>query len=334
MKRIGSGLLLALMALALIVTPVYADMPSPDDTPTADINIYRNLNETGDLLLISYYNIPYLVPPDDPITSTFAWSFRDGATIFGSTSGFAYNDNGYGYGVASVYMSAANVTASGLVWGNPYTLRLSGSPAFFATPPIYNFSVTAGDYSAAVAQADAQTELADRIIVIAELLNNRWGLLSMTLLTQEGETRTVLTSSGEAYFRGTIFGVQNMAPTIFASVITPLDYTDRTWSDNYTAQIENQYAGTWVETSKAAGAALFGTSYDLLSVIMMLFFIIAIIVFNIILGKNTWAGLMDACFLCVVGAKLDLVPFLFILLIAAMCWFYISTRIWERLIPR
>lgn len=340
MKKIR--LILALLiALVLMIPaiPVYADTPDPDSDPTIEsFNVYRNLRETGDWLLVIYANIPYATIPDTPVTSTFIWRMIDvdGITELGDTVGYAYNEDGYGYNVYSMYWSAAEVTALGMVWNTAYTVRLSGNPAVFDDPPIYNYTLAIGDYSSLTVTADVQDELADRLLVIAGELDIHWGNVGafsyLSLLT-EAEVGTVLSAYGESFYRGAIYGVQSLAPGMFSVIIRNLDVTDRSWTDNYTTNLTNQWDGTWGGTAKAAGAALFGTSYDLLSIIMVLVISVLLLVGNLYLTGDHWNGLIDVGVFAIIGARLGMYNLGFLLLMAALCWIYISAKIWLGLIP-
>lgn len=336
MKRFRLGILLALMAaLLLSATPAYADTPDPDSTPTLeDVNIYRNSREPGDMLLVIYANIPYATTPDLPVTDTFIWRLIDidNVTELGSTVGYAYNEDGYGYNVYSMYFSASTVTALGIVWGTSYTIRLSGNPANFDTPPVYNYLIAAGNYSTLIVTADVQAELAARILAIAADLDNKWGLTAIFSLITQNETATVLSIYGEAFFRGAIFGIQAMAPTVFSAIIRVIDIDDRTWDPEYSENLTSQWEGTWVQTGQEAGKAFFGTDYDLLSMIMLFVMAGGLMLGNIWLTGDSWNGVIDVAVLGVIGARLGMFDLAFLILVAAICWIYIGTKIWFGLI--
>lgn len=336
MKRLRIGILLAILAVFLLTTtPVYADTPDPDSPPTVEsINAWRNARETGDMLFLIYANIPYATLPDLPVTQTFIWRLfdTDDTTEFGSTIGYAYNDSGYGYNVCSLYFSASEVTALGLVWGTGYKVRLSGNPAAFDTPPVYNYSLGASDYSALIVTADVQAEIAARILVLATDLDNKWGLSTVYSLLTENETATVLSIYGEAFFRGAIYGLQAFAPSVFSVVIRMLDVEDRTWDPDYAGNLTAQYEATWVDTARAAGAALFGTDYDLLSIILLLMMCGGVLIGNIMLTGDHWNGMVDVALVGVVAARLGMYDLAFLILIAALCWIYISAKVWFGLI--
>jgi len=331
-KRLRIGILLILLAMVLLsATPIYADTADPSLAPTVkEINVFRNLIESGDALFLIYANIPYSTIPDTPVTQTFIWRLidTDGVTELGSTLGFDYNDSGYGYNVYSMYFTAAEVTALPITWGTSYIIRLSGNPAVFDDPKTYNFPMNVNDYTTAVTQADNQAELAARILTLAGDLDNKWALAPTYSLLTQNETATVLSVFGSALFRGAVRGLQAMAPTAFNVVVRALDVPDRKWSDNYTANLSTQWSGTWVDTAKAAGAVLFGTDYDLLSIIILLVMCGGLMIGNLMLTGDHWNGLIDVAALSVVGARLAMYDLAFLILIAALCWMYISAKIW------
>lgn len=325
-----ASILFVFVAFTLSATPAYADTSNPDSAPTVEsIAVYRNLLETGDFLVRIYANIPYAVTPDLPVTKTFIWRLidTDGVTVLGSTVGTNYNDDGYGYNVYSLYFSAAEVASLGIVWETVYTLRLSGNPFAFVTPPNYNFTINVSDYNILTATADVKSALAADIISVATDLDTKWGLANSLLL--ETETGTVLSIYGETFFRGAIYGVQALAPTAFRFVLKDIEIVSRNWTSNYTDSLDNQWAGTWVQTAKEGSIALLGTGYDLMSIILLLVLCAGIIIANASLVNDSWNGLLDAAFILVVAAKLGVYGLGFLGLLSAISVLYIGSRIWK-----
>lgn len=330
MKRLQIGILLLIgVALLLSATPAYAVTPPPDSDPIVNSKkVYRNLLEDGDRLFVIYANIPYAEPPDEPVTETFVWELigTDGETVLGSTVGYAYVNSGYGYNVYSLYFPAADA----LEWqpDPPYTVRLQGNPtAGFADLPVYNYTVTDGDYTLFSLPDDVRTELAIDILVIAGDLDVQWGLEGTSLITED-ETGQVLSIFGQSFFRGAIYSIQALAPALFPLAVTNIDLEDREWDEAYAGELAEQYSGTWVETAREAGAALFGTDFDLLTLIILLTACIGVVVANIYLTNDHWNGLIDAAFIMVITAKLGFYGLGYLALIAAMCIIYIGARLW------
>lgn len=333
MKHIvRKGLSIIVVSLLLVavtpVVPVSAATSLPDSTPQIITKrAYRNLLETADFLIVWEHNIPYGTPPTDPVTQTFIWELIDsnGVTVLGSTVGWAYEDDGYNYQSGSMYFDAA----AGLVWDPAvsYTLRLSGNPIAFVTPPVYNYTVTSADYSPTTVPADVRTELALDVLLIATDLDLQWGLV--TSLIADDETGQTLSTFGQAYFRGAIYGIQAMAPDLFPLAVAIIELTDRTWTDSYITTLENQYAGTWVATAKAAGGTLFGASSDLLSVIILFGMIAGVFVGNIMLTSDHWNAIVDVALILVITAKLSFYGLGYLGLIAALAIIYLGMRLFK-----
>lgn len=307
---------------------VLADQDDPDSTPTMVANAYRNLIETGDQLYIFYANIPYSVVPDALVTEALLWSLidTDGSTILGSSIGTAFNDSGYGYNVYSMYFSASDAPT----WGQIYTVRLTGNPTIFDTPPTYDYNLSSGDFSALTDQQAVQDELALRILVIARDLDIRWGLTLATTLINEQETGTVLSSNGETFFRGAIFGLQAMAPGVFQIGVATITAADRTWSTDYADNISSQYAGTFIGTAQTAGADMFSKGYDLVSLMFVGVIVIAIVIGNTLITRNIWSGMIDATLVAILFARIGIPAVLlpFMGLIGGISWMYISGKVW------
>jgi hypothetical protein len=323
-----AGALIAAIMTVVTASPVLADTPHPDSQPLVEeVRVWRNLLETGDRLYVIYANIPYATTPDDPVTSTFIWQIvdTDNVTILGSTVGYAYNDDGYGYNVWSLYFDAA----ANLTWEQTYLARLIGNPAFFESPPVYSNQIGANDYTSFNATADVQSELTTWVINTAHDLDNKWGLSAANSLIIELETATVLSAFGETVFRGCIFGLQAMAPNAFRVVLQEIDIDERTWGTDYADNLSNQWAGTWVETAMAGGQALFNTGYDLVTIIMMGLGCVGLVYANAKLQNDIWMGAVDIAYILIVFARLGFYPLGFLAMVCALCVLFIGAKIFR-----
>jgi len=324
MKRVW--LLLVLIPVLFITTPVYADTPNPDSTPTVEkANWYRNLLETDDRCLIWEANIPYATPPSTLVTETFYWELidTDDVTVLGTTTGYAYNDNGYGYNVYSMYFSAADA----LTWNQVYTLRLSGNPAVFDTPPQYNYPVNLSTFTSLTDSDENKSALAVKIIELGTDLDNQWGFTGTDTLILETESGTVLSLYGESVFRGAVYSCQSLAPSAFRFIVEDLEAEDRDWDTDYSANLTAIFDGTWIEPAKTAGGTLFGVGYDLTSIIITLGLCIGLIYLNLKLTNDQWNAWMDVAIVLIVAPRIDLIPLTFTALVCAFAAMYTGVRI-------
>lgn len=326
MKRIFP-FILALAVVIFNAVPVHADMAAPDTTPTmASIHVYRNLRTPGDALFLVYANIPYASLPALSVNDAFVWQLKntDGVTQLGTTTGYAFHDKGYNYNLYSLYIE------SGITWNTAYPIKLVGNPTAFSSPPSYSFSVAGSDFSTNSEQSVEQAELAARVLAIAQDLNVRWTLSFEDSLIISVETKTVLSTYGQSFFRGAITNIQDMAPALFTSVVVDTgDLTSRTWNSTYSDALKNQYNGTWLDSVFAAGPVLWGTADDLMTIIITFAMCVGLIVSNIMIASDMYGGLHDAGFLMVITARLGFYGLGFLILVAAMCILYLGFKIFR-----
>ena len=201
----------------------------PDTLTIDDVQAYRDLSETGDLLLIAEYNIAYAVLPADTAQVNFLFRLRDSsdATIATNTP-YPFTTDGYGMGVASLYLTAAQVTAASLgAW--PFSgldVLLQGNPAIFTTIPTFEFPLSSGDYSTGSGQETNQTQLTTELVSIASSLQTAW---DVTLLTNEGNR--IDSGTGSLYFSLAIPGILQLAPSAFAVSSETPTFEDQTFTD-------------------------------------------------------------------------------------------------------
>jgi hypothetical protein len=241
--RVGLSTFIALVFLLATPSPVAAIDP-PDSTPTIDdIWVWRNILETGDVLLMLVENTPYATTPTGfTYGEAYIWRWMNGTTELGQALGYDYNASGYGYNVIGFYLAAADAPT----WAGVYTLTLSGTPAAFTSPPEYSYPIPLSSYSILTDQDEVQADIALTVIDIADSMRSWWGLTAAESLIEEAETGTVLSSQGESFFRGAIYGLQGMAPAAFSLTISNFTITERTWDTEYTTNLTAQSpTGIW-----------------------------------------------------------------------------------------
>jgi hypothetical protein len=319
---------LILSALILTAKPALA-IDLPDSTPTIiSVNCYQNVLETGDYLSIIYENTPYTTTPDIDYSEAFVWRFMDtdGNSELAQALGYDYFDSGFGYNIISFYFSKSDAPA----WGQNYQLTLSGNPVAFATPPEYIFQITSSDYSSATA-ATVKDKIAAKALILAKNLDNKWGLTSDESLLLEIESGTVLSIYGEAFFRGAIYGIQAIAPSLFRLEISNIEaLSDRTWGTEYTSNLTTQYSGTYIQPAMEAGNSMLGVDYNLFGILGTLAICALIIFANWYLaGGNLWRCFIEATPPLIISTRLGLWGMGELGLIAAVGWLYISSKVWK-----
>lgn len=336
MKKIIASLILAVSIIAGHSIPALA-IAAPDSAPSvlsSDIHVYRNSLETGDMLIVFRENTPYATTPTDfTYPQAFVWRLidTDGTTEIAQALGYVYNESGFGYNVISFYLSAAEFTAAGLAWGDALFLRLSETPAAFASPTYWTFAIPAGAYSSLTVTADVKAAIAAQVLAFATQLDTNWGLSGTTSLLSDSETGTVLSLYGQAFFRGAIFGVQSLAPAAFPLIIENINTDPRMWSANYSSALAAQMAGTSLETAFTAGETFLDVGYNLFGLLLVIGMIIFLVICNWMLAGSgsVWRGFIDAGGVLVIGSRLTLIGLGEVGLVAAICWIYVSAKQWR-----
>jgi len=169
-----------------------------------------------------------------------------GTTQIGSATGYPYYNYGYGDGLVAWYFPAATAPA----WGGAYVLRMEGNPEFHAAPvPVETYTLTSADYSSL-----SNEGLEDFIISECLEIELDWGVA----LVNSSDIGMILTAEGEAYLRGTLSGLQYMAPGILAIQEEVPVVTPRTWGTGQADTYKARWAGTWVGDSLDGVSDFFG----------------------------------------------------------------------------
>jgi parallel beta-helix repeat protein len=317
------------------LTPAPTVVPPPSSDPGLErMRIFRNLLDTGDQLMVWIANIPYDDgTPTYTVGDAYTWQLidTDGVTVIGYITGFAYHEDGYGYNVYSMYYDSTD----GFVWGTAYTLRLTGNPGVFTTPPTEKFVINVDSYTTLTDSDDNREALADEVIYLAKFLNTKWELTGEDSLLLETEVGTVLSLEGETVFRGCIFGIQGMAPQAFRFVVgeDTLGTDERTWTSNYTDILADQYSGTWIETARNASIDFLGADYDLMGVGLLFACCAGLVIGNMALTQDHWNGLIDVAFVLVIATRIGILGLVICVLLMAVAFIYMGMRLWK-MIPQ
>jgi len=290
----------------LPVVVAYAISP-PSSTPTvSDMHYNRNLLETGDILLYGEYDLPY-----DPVptTASAAQSFifqlidTDNATELGAITPFVFFDNGYNEGVFGMYFAPAD----NFTWGLSYILRISQNPAQFASPTSEDYLIAPTAFTTKTSQLDNQVELAINVINLANELEQIY--TTYTLLDTAAGGTVLSSPSGETYFRGVIYGLQLMAPSLFMVQVLEYDTSYRTWTTTNTDNYSARFDATWVGASENATMAMFDmTQGSVMAIIFILPLMIGSIVVTTMKFRKAEPGFIMCAVLAMLGLLMGWLP--------------------------
>jgi len=251
-------LLLAVPALAIAttdtvqvrVTSVSPSISSPDTIVINNVWVYKNCLETGDQLYIIYYQIDYTVNPTEDIADLFIIRLMNGATEVGATVPYAYYDDGYDYGVASIYLDSSEA----LTWEGSYTMYIVGNPTADWSGSAPSEDETAFDWQGYSDIDTTQLAISGRVLSLAAALDSKWTEAEFDLVDVDSAAAGYLTENGVAYFKNVIYSLQTIAPYALAYRIVDIDYdrTDTTLYDydqDYADSLQDDLAGTIFDVS-------------------------------------------------------------------------------------
>lgn len=246
--RFGKAAIAALTAVALLSTvPVAADPASPDTLEIKSVFVAHNLWQDGDYLLVFHYNIDYTVPPSTPVNELFHFRLldTDGETVLGAADPYPYNSGGYFEGAGSLYFNPESEydDFEQPEWNAPVVLQIRGNPEYWSSPPSISYTLTTSDYSGFEMPWDNHEVMGNYIIDVAMSLEINWDVIMLT----ESEMGTVLSSTGETYFRGTIKGLQVFVPEILAISTTDPTVTSSGYTTDRAEEYASRWEGSWVE---------------------------------------------------------------------------------------
>ena len=264
----------------------------PGSTPTiTNIKANTGLIQTGDVLIYGELDIPYAIPPDEPANQ--AYNIRlidtDGVTLLGSLTPYVLFDNGYNEGAFGFYFSADD----GFTVNETYIIRITQSPSHFVSPQSWSYEMTMAGWTTKGTQEENQTELAINIIAIAQHLEAAHEDYTMLDASAGG---TVLSApTGETYFRGAIYGIQIMAPSLFLVQVLSYDQEDRLWTTDKFDEYQDRFSGEWIGESTANVSAEFGfTGTALMGIIYLLPISVVSVIISTIKFRKAEPGFLVA----------------------------------------
>ncbi len=269
-KAIARITLAILVTAAALISPVAvyaADPPSPDIFTIDSVLVVRHLIEDDDFLLVFAENIHYDADqPSTPANKLFHFRLMDtdGETQLGAADPYPYNNSGYDMGFSAFYFPAADAPT----WETALILKVMGNPQYWDSPPEANYTLVTSDYSQLESQDENQDLLRNFIVEVCRDLEVNW---SIKLLTETSEG-TILNSTGDSYARGTILGLQAMAPQLFSVQTYAPDTSKRGWSE--IIEPGSMWEGTIVEDALVGLGEVFNNPWIVITGIIVCIIVI------------------------------------------------------------
>jgi hypothetical protein len=218
-----------ILVTILCAIPVFAiDNPDNIDFGTGTSPLYKvfeNVLETGDMLFVAEGYVDYTVEPTD-YKANEAFLFEIMNTS-GNVTLLSRSLNSYGDRPISIYQTATQVTALGLISETSYIMRISGNPLIFASPTgnSANATLAASDYvdQSVGATSDVPTDnnLRNFLILMAE--NIQANDTPTYDYYESVQGYRYLTNAGSNIFIEGIPNLFNMCPILFQYGASQMD---------------------------------------------------------------------------------------------------------------
>jgi hypothetical protein len=233
--RLLAVLFLTLLPLVATFTPAYAII-NPTSIAINSIRVFQNLWESGDMLFVIDEEVMYALDPTETPENTYFTGLFDGA-VLKAQSPLKY----YQHSVSSVYLTHAQVDSLVITWGNPYDIRVSGNPSYFALAEGTNMRTVAIAVADWVTGTTTQSPgyLGTWVLGLAEDLEADWQITdpTITILTASGK----LNATGTAFFLDVIPNLQYICPSIFSASVSYPDMPDYTFTQGYAGNLTAGY---------------------------------------------------------------------------------------------
>ena len=323
-KAIIRIFLIILVMAASLVSPVAvyaADPPAPDIFSFGSVLVVRHLIEDDDFLLVFDENIHYDTgQPSTPANKLFHFRLMDtdGVTQLGAADPYPYNNSGYDMGFSAFYFPAADAPA----WESALVLKMMGNPQYWNSPPEVNYTLVTSDYSQLESQDENQDLLGNFIIEICRDLEVNW---SIKLLTETSEG-TILNSTGDSYARGTIPGLQAMAPQIFSVQTYPPDTSRRDWSE--IIEPGSMWEGTVVEDALVGLGEVFNNPWIVVTGIIVCILIILLYAWAQIKYSDTRPAMISSAYIVTGAWVMEFVHPVFLAIYVLLYGVFITYVLW------
>jgi hypothetical protein len=242
-NKVFLALILALLALSGITSAVYG-IASPDSMNLPYAQVFKNVFELNDMLILCRYNIAYASLPSEDANTTFIMYFLDGTGVVKAER--AMIPGGYNNDVNAIYLTAAEVTAKAIAWGGTYTVRIAGNPAIFPSTVKADLSLNSSSWVTSTTVSDGQDNLSLAILTQSVVLEGLDSTLDLLTVDTTGSQK--LSSTGVNYWSVVVPGINSFENLVASSVSYP-----NVTSDNWT--------GAYFTTLNTMGGATFKANF-------------------------------------------------------------------------
>ncbi len=334
-----------LWAVVVVWNPsnVFAAIADPDTINIEDVRAYDSVLEANDLLIIVEYNLAYSSTPAELISDAYLGRFRRGTAELNAVDPFAFNDNGYGRGIFSLYWTAAQKTTDSIEFNDTnseaYTVTLQGKIGVFpgGVPTTTTNTILWQDAT------DTRNLLEAQIAALARKFEQDSGWADDTdfddLIESPGGTDQLTSrgvGTGEEYFGNAVPQLRSMIPGLFSSGVSSPDFTEETFDKSYSEDLKGFWAtdGAWVDTKFTTLADRYQVPKRTLTSLVAIAFMMIIVWFTSKLLDGTdrgWQfGVMTVALTLPMFTAVGWIPLEVTMIIATVAVLGITWTLWGR----
>lgn len=222
MKRLAA--LFAIAALILAASPALAYITAPTSLTISNIKVFRNLAESGDVLVMFHYSMPYASDNYSTTPASASIIFRmvdsDNVTVLQTGAPFVnpfFGSNGYGEGDGSFYFAASD----NYTWDEATKISIIESPGYFSPSANTTYTLTLSDYVTVTTQETNREALKNYVLLECDILASDYSATGI-ILKSSSDAGIILSVYGELYYRGVVPGLQSLCPGLFfLQTVTP-----------------------------------------------------------------------------------------------------------------
>lgn len=196
--------LLCICITSLIFPSAVRAVSAPLSLSVEYSKIYKNVFELDDTLVMIRYNINYVTNPTETSSTTFLVTLKDDAGVAIASNAVA--DDGYGNKMVCIYFTPAQ-TATSIVWGSNYSVRLQGNPTVFVAVPFSDRSIVSTDWISSTTLTQGQSYFVVGMIQQTRVLET----LNSITYTVNTVTGYRLSTTGVAYWNVILPGISKIA---------------------------------------------------------------------------------------------------------------------------
>lgn len=306
-RKARAALALAFVPLILATlfqsAPVFAiGQPDAGYPEIQDVQAFRHVLTTDDLLVIVRYKILYASPPTESITQAYFGRLLDGSDELGRTPIYSAEiipDAGYTTGVWSIYLPAD----ASAYWEQALTVAMVGNPTLSWTggdPP--SRTTTTITWNPSTNISESKPILATFVLETGLLLGTIWE----DVLVENREGIDLLSENGETYFQGAVPQLRDSIPLIFqvrtaSPVVEPFTGT--------LPAPTNLWNGTMVDTGFQELGNTFNVSKAVAKSVLWTIVMMVVAVFVLMRGGAANHLLFVLAPLAIAGVVMDFYPF-------------------------